>query len=131
MYEIILAGGCLTSLSCLYQAHERVELEALRSVVFIVLNVVLPYVGVLMQQDIDTYVNICRTLIFLLAEPEQALAWLAIYFLSIGYQLRGVKHQRPVVEVVVEEEVVKSSDESVLLREALAFRKGFGGPASV
>ena len=140
-HEIVLAGGCLTILSCLYQAQERVELVALRAAVFVVLNVTLPYLGVLLQQpDIDTYVNLCRTLVLLLGEPSQALAWLAIYFLCIGYQLRGIG--RPAVvqpeddaTLVRELRGVKrpepSQEDEAVLREALSLRKGFASSAAV
>ena len=141
-HEIVLAAGCLTVLSCLYQEQERVELEALRVAVF---NVALPYVGVMMQQpDIDTCVNICRTLVLLLGEPEQALAWLAIYFLCIGYQLRGVRRPKDPITVIVQEEddavllrelrgvrrpAEPLPEDEAVLREALSLRKGFPSAA--
>jgi hypothetical protein len=89
-YEVLYAAFAVSALSCLYQAQERTELLALRSFVFVVANVTLPYLGVLLQhQEIDTYVNACRTLLVLLGEPEIASACAVVYILCIGYQLRG------------------------------------------
>ena len=88
-YEVIFAAFAVSTLSCMYQAQERTELLALRSFVFVVANVTLPYLGVMLQHsDIDTYVNACRTLIVLLGEPEVASAWVVVYVLCMGYQLR-------------------------------------------
>ncbi len=44
----------------------------------------------LQQPDIDTYVNVCRTLLILLGKPEVAGAWVATYILCIGYQVRRI-----------------------------------------
>ena len=147
-YEVILGGCCVTVLSCLYQAKERAEILALRSFVFMVANVTLPYLGVMMQQhEIDTYVNACRTMLVLLGTPEVACAWVVIYFLCIGYQIRGApkkqvapaQPQEDPTSVVVHSSSSKPSpplppmngapavvpDEAALLREALANRRGF------
>jgi len=147
-YEVILGGCCVTILSCMYQAQERTEMLAFRAFVFVVANVTLPYLGVMMQQhEIDTYVNACRTMLILLGEPEVACAWLVIYILCIGYQIRGYP-KKQVQQTIQQEEptsvVVHSSklapplpsvnassssatgqDEATLLREALASRRGF------
>ena len=90
-YEVLYAAFAVSALSCLFQTQERTELLALRSFVFVVANVTLPYLGVMLQQhEIDTYVNACRTLLILLGEPEIASAWTVVYILCIGYQIRGV-----------------------------------------
>jgi len=89
-YEVLFAAFAITVLSCLYQAQERTELLALRSFVFVVANSTLPYLGVMLQHpDIDTYVNACRTLLILLGEPEIASAWVVVYIICIGYQVRN------------------------------------------
>ena len=89
-YEVLYAAAAVSVLSCLYQAQERTELLALRSFVFVVANVTLPYLGVMLQhQEIDTYVNACRTLLILLGEPEFSSAWSVVYILCIGYQIRN------------------------------------------
>lgn len=93
-YEVLFAAFSVSVLSCLYQAQERTELLALRSFVFVVANSTLPYMGVmLLHPDIDTYVNICRTLLVLLGEPEIASAWAVGYILCIGYQVRSTVPQ--------------------------------------
>lgn len=121
-WEVLVAAGCVTLLSCLHQSPERVELSALRAFVFVVLNVVLPYLGVMMQHaDIDTYVNACRTAPILLAEPEQAAAWLAIYVLCIGYQVRSIRPPEP--QVIVHVQRPPPDDEVALLKEALKSRQ--------
>ena len=89
-YEVLFAAFAVSALSCLYQAQERTELLALRSFVFVVANVTLPYLGVMLQhQDIDTYINVCRTLLILLGEPEIASAWTVVYILCMGYQVKS------------------------------------------
>lgn len=89
-YEVLYAAAAVSALSCLYQMPERTELLALRSFIFVVANVTLPYLGVMLQhQDIDTYVNACRTLLILLGEPEIASAWSVVYVLCIGYQIKN------------------------------------------
>ena len=89
-YEVLYAAAAVSALSCLHQAQERTELLALRSFVFVVANVTLPYLGVMLQhQDIDTYINACRTLLILLGEPEIASAWSVVYVLCIGYQIQN------------------------------------------
>jgi hypothetical protein len=123
-------------LSCFYQAQDRIELLALRSFVFVIGNITLPYVEVLMQRfDVDSYVNVCRTGLILLGEPELAALWVVIYILSVGYQVRGVKKPKPLhynetsaddeCHVVNKQQPVVStcSDEAALLREALANKK--------
>jgi hypothetical protein len=88
-YEVLFAAFAVSLLSCMHQAPERTELLALRSFVFVVANVTLPYLGVMLQHsEIDTYVNACRTLLILLGEPEIASAWTVLYVLCMGYQLR-------------------------------------------
>ena len=89
-YEVLYAAFAVSVLSCLFQTQERTELLALRSFMFVVANVTLPYLGVMLQHaDIDTYVNVCRTLLILLGEPELASAWIAVYILCIGYQVHN------------------------------------------
>jgi hypothetical protein len=150
-YEVILGGCCVTVLSCLYQAKERAEILALRSFVFMVANVTLPYLGVMMQQhEIDTYVNACRTMLVLLGTPEMACAWVVVYFLCIGYQVRGAPRkqeessqpQEDPTSVVVHPSKPSPPlpqtngtpsvvpDEAALLREALANRRGFNRDSS-
>jgi hypothetical protein len=131
-YEIVLGACCVTLLSCLHQAPERPELTALRACTFVLSNIILPYLGVVLQHsDIDTYVNACRTMLFLLGEPEEASAWFAIYLLCVGYQFRSVVPKRtyntpdPVVVVVNKTPALPEADEQSLLREALATRRGF------
>lgn len=148
-YEVLLGGCCVTILSSLHQAQERTEMLALRAFVFVVANVTLPYLGVMMQQhEIDTYVNACRTMLVLLGEPEVACAWVAVYILCIGYQIRGYpkkqqgqqsqpQQQEPTSVVIHSSKpspptpsntTAQSSavqDEAALLREALASRRGF------
>jgi hypothetical protein len=132
-YEIILGACSVTLLACLYQEQERTELLALRSLVFVLSNVMLPYLSVMLQQnnDIDTYANACRTMLFLLGEPEAAAAWLGIYLLCVGYQFKSVAPKRvytftePVVVVTKQPPALPDPDEQALLREALASRRGF------
>ena len=141
-YEVLLGACSVTVLSCLYQAPERTEFLALRAFVFAVANTTLPYIGVMMQQyhDIDTYVNVCRTLLVILGELEIACGWVAVYILCIGYQIRSggsavTKRQRSSYEtptaVVVQTQQASQQpacesppDEAALLREALASRRG-------
>jgi hypothetical protein len=90
-YEVLLAGACVSVLSCMHQAQERTELLALRVFVFVVFNTALPYVDTLMQRHLEpdgTYVNVCRTLLILLGEPGAAGLWVVAYLLCLGYQLR-------------------------------------------
>jgi hypothetical protein len=90
-YEVLFGAFAVSVLSCLHQAQERTELLALRSFAFVVANTALPYLGVMLQQpDIDTYVNVCRTLLILLGKPEVAGAWVVVYILCIGYQVRRI-----------------------------------------
>lgn len=141
-HEVLLGACSVTVLSCLYQAQERTEFLALRAFVFVVANTTLPYIGVMMQQyhDIDTYVNVCRTLLVVLGELEVACAWVVLYILSIGYQIRSggaatTKRQRsyetPIAVVVQTPQQASQQpqsetppDEAALLREALASRRG-------
>jgi len=138
-HEVLLGACSVTVLSCLYQAPERTEFLALRAFVFVVANTTLPYIGVMMQQyhDIDTYVNVCRTMLVILGELEIACGWVVVYILSIGYQIRSggstMKRQRtyeaPTTVVVQASQPPPSCeapppDEAALLREALASRRG-------
>ena len=88
--EVLLAACCVSVLSCLFQAREIGEVMALRSFVFVMANVVLPYLGVLLQNvEVNTpYIIVCRTLPILLGGPELACAWVAVYVLCMGYQVR-------------------------------------------
>jgi hypothetical protein len=143
-YEVVLGGCCVAVLSCLYQVQERTEMLALRAFVFVVANITLPYLGVMMQHcEIDTYVNACRTMIILLGEPEVACAWVVVYILCIGYQIRGFPKKQSSLSmeptsVVIHQQPKQApalpstpstptviQDEAVLLREALASRRGF------
>lgn len=134
--EVLLAASCVSVLSCLFQAREIGEIMALRSFVFVMANVVLPYLGVLLQNsEVNTYVIVCRTLPILLGGPEIASAWVACYVLCMGYQVRnnrGKQQSRysPEPQIVVQQQSVctstaachsgNSSEEASLLREALA-----------
>ena len=92
-YEVLLAGACVAVLSCMFQAQDRPEILALRVFVFVLFNTGLPYIGILMQQQLDTdstYVNVCRTLLILLGEPEIACLWVVVYIICLGYNLRAV-----------------------------------------
>lgn len=140
-YEVVLGGCCVTLLSCLYQARERTEMLALRAFVYVVANVTLPYLGVMMQQnEIDTYVNASRTMLILLGEPEVACAWVVVYILCIGYQIRGKRAPAPsqeAISITVTKQApalpqatsAAGPDEAALLREALASRRGFNREA--
>jgi hypothetical protein len=136
-YEVVLGACCVTVLSCLHQQQERTEMLALRVFVYVVANITLPYLSVMMQQyDIDTYVNVCRTMLILLGEPEIASVWVITYVLCIGYQMRGVPAARK-QQCDCDDDgetgppssssgsVVVIQDEAALLREALASRRGF------
>jgi len=91
-HEILLGACAVTVLSCLFEAQERAEFLALRAFAFTVANTALPYFAVVMQQmDIDTYVNVCRTLLILLTDLQVACSWVVIYILCLGYQLHAVK----------------------------------------
>ena len=95
-YEVLFAACSVSVMSCLYQAQERTELLALRSFIFVVANATLPYMGVMLQySEIDTYINACRTLLILLGEPEIASAWIVVYILCIGYQIRNTSSPTP------------------------------------
>ena len=131
-YEVVVGACSVTLLSCLYQAPERTEFLALRAFVFVISNCVLPYLGIVLQQsDADTYVNICRTMLFLLGEPEAAAAWFVIYFLCIGYQFRSIVPKRtyttmePSAVVIAKQPALPEADDQALLREAIANRRGF------
>ena len=88
-YEILLGACSVTILSCLFEAQERPEFLALRAFAFVVTNIALPYLAVLMQQnDIDTYVNVSRTLLILLCDLEVAFGWVTVFILCLGHQLR-------------------------------------------
>jgi hypothetical protein len=90
--EVITAACCVSVLSCLFQPREFSEIMALRSVVFVGANVVLPYLGVMLQNsEVNTYVIVCRTMPILLGCPEIAGSWVAVYMLCMGYQVRNSK----------------------------------------
>ena len=138
--EVVMAACCVSVLSCLFQAKEIGELMALRSFVFVMANIVLPYLGVLLQNpEVNTYIVVCRTLPILLGRPEIACAWVAVYVLCMGYQVRnnsrGKQQQlprySPEPQMQPQQSVCTSStachsagssnsEEASLLREALA-----------
>ena len=140
--EVIAAACCVSILSCLFQARVISEIMALRSFVFVMANVVLPYLGLLLQNsEVNSYVIVCRTLPILLGGPEVACAWVVVYVLCMGYQVnisRGKQQQRyahgsPEPQIVPLQSTCTSSaachsgtvsEEASLLREALA-RKQF------
>ena len=144
-YEVILAACCVAMLSCTFQAQERTEMLALRAFVFVVINIALPYIGILVQQyETDTYVNVCRTLLILLGEPEVACFWVVVYALCIGYHIRQTKKKDEYAPSSLEDQLSYSiqaaksapvlpsipgqtaEDPASLLREALASRRGGG-----
>ena len=136
--EVLTAASCVSVLSCLFQAREIGEVMALRSFVFVMANVVLPYLGVLLQNpELNTYVIVCRTLPILLGGPEIACAWVAVYVLCMGYQVRNSRSKQqqryspePQISVLTQQQSLctssaachsnSSSEEASLLREALA-----------
>jgi hypothetical protein len=140
--EVIAAACFVSTLSCLLQPREIGEVMALRAFVFVMANVTLPYMGILLQTtDVDTYIIICRTLPILLGGPEVACAWVTVYVLCMGYQVklsRGkpqqqqrYEHGSPEPKIVQQEESTcssstvfyssaVSSEEASQLREALA-----------
>ena len=118
---------------------------ALRAFVFVVINIALPYIGILVQQyETDTYVNVCRTLLILLGEPEVACFWVVVYALCIGYHIRQTKKKDEYAPSSLEDQLSYSiqaaksapvlpsipgqtaEDPASLLREALASRRGGG-----
>jgi len=143
-YEVILAACCVAMLSCMFQAQERTEMLAFRAFVFVVINIALPYIGILVQQyETDTYVNVCRTLMILLGEPEVACFWVVVYALCIGYHIRLTKRKDDFTNPSSLEDQLSYSiqsaksapilpsmpsqtaeDPASLLREALASRRG-------
>ena len=130
--EVVAAACCVSILSCLFQAREIGEFMALRSFVFVMANVVLPYLGVLLQNaEVNTYVIVCRTLPILLGGPEVACAWVVVYVLCMGYQVRNsrTKQQRyspeptliaPQPSSCTSSSTACHTEEASLLREALA-----------
>ena len=135
--EVIAAACCVSVLSCTFQATEIGEILALRSFVFVMANVILPYMGVLLQNpDASTYIAVCRTLPILLGAPEIACAWVTIYILCMGYQVRNSRGKQlpryspePQVCAIGQQQSCTSSaachsnsasEETGLLREALA-----------
>jgi hypothetical protein len=134
--EVITAACCVSILSCLFQAREIGEVMALRSFVFVMANVILPYLGILLQNtEVNTYIIVCRTLPILLGGPEVACAWVSVYVLCMGYQVkisRGKmqRHGSPEPQITTQQSTCSSSssgtvsEEASLLREALA-RKQF------
>ena len=151
-YEVVLAAGAVSALSCVYQGADVPEIMALRAFMFVVSNVTLSYLGILFMDDFsDTYIHICRTLVFILGDLRLAGVWISVYMLCIGHQARStvgfVPAHVPLQQCSVtstsyapsccppEEEdtmLLKSGnsassmvmDDAGLLREALA-RKGF------
>ena len=134
--EVIAAACCVSILSCLFQAREIGEVMALRSFVFVMANVILPYLGILLQNtEVNTYIIVCRTLPILLGGPEVACAWVSVYVLCMGYQVkinRNKRHGSPEPQIIQQSACSSSScnssgtvsEEASLLREALA-RKQF------
>jgi hypothetical protein len=128
-YEVIFAACAVSVLSCFFQFQDRIELLALRAFVFVTGNITLPYFDVMMQRyDTDTYINVCRTGLILMGEPELAAAWVVVYMMCVGYQIKGVKKPRPVysdddVECKQQQPQQVAADEATLLREALASKK--------
>jgi hypothetical protein len=135
--EVIMAACCVSLLSCMYQAKEIGEIMALRTFVFVMANVDLPYLGVLLQNsEVNTYVIVCRTLPILLGGAEIACAWVAVYVLCMGYQVRNSRGKQqmrhsPEPQMQPQQSVCNSSaschssnssnaEEASLLREALA-----------
>jgi hypothetical protein len=142
-YEVILAACCVAMLSCMFQVQERTEMLAFRAFVFVVINIALPYIGILVQQyEADTYVNVCRTLLILMGEPEVACFWVVVYALCIGYHVRMTKKKDESSPLSLEDQLSYSiqsakaapilpslpsqaaEDPASLLREALASRRG-------
>lgn len=151
-YEVILAATVVSVLSCVYQTVDAPEIMALRAFMFVVGNVTLSYLGILLMDDFsDTYIHICRTLIFILGDLRLAGVWMSVYMLCVGHQARSNSafaspNHVPLQQCVMtsapaaapyspEEEdttLLKSGssassmvmDDAGLLREALA-RKGF------
>ena len=132
--EVIAAACCVSILSCLFQAKEIGEVMALRSAAFVMANVVLPYLGVLLQNtDVNPHLIVCRTLPILLGRPEVACVWVTTYVFCMGYQVRLSRgkqlqrHDSPEPHINPHPTVCHSgivSEEASLLREALA-RKQF------
>jgi len=138
--EVITAACCVSVLSCLFQAREISEIMALRSFAFVMANVVLPYLGVLLQNtEVNTYVIVCRTLPILLGGPEVACAWVVVYVLCMGYQVKNSRSNKQLQQryspepqignVITQQSSCTSSvtchsnsasEEASLLREALA-----------
>lgn len=135
--EVIAAACSVSILSCMFQAREIGEIMALRSFVFVMANVVLPYLGVLLQNnEVNTYVIVCRTMPILLGGPEIACAWVAVYVLCMGYQVRVSRSNKRSSHGSPEPQTISPqlsscsstaashsttlSEESSLLREALA-----------
>jgi hypothetical protein len=148
-YEVLLAAAAVSMLSCIQQGADVPEIMALRAFMFVVSNVSLSYLGILFMDDCsDTYIHICRTIIFLLADLRIAGVWMSVYMICVGHQARSSSvfvHHAPLQQCVTvsatpaaccpaEEEpmLLKSGssvssmivDDAGLLREALA-RKGF------
>ncbi len=130
--EVIAAACFVSILSCVVQAREINEAVALRSFVFVMANIILPYLGILLQNtEVNPYVIICRTLPILLGGPEVACAWVAVYVLCMGYQVKASRGKQlrytgsPEPQIVVMQQPICSnssslSEEAGLLREALA-----------
>jgi hypothetical protein len=143
-YEVILAAGAVSALSCIQQGLDAPELMALRAFMFVVSNVSLSYLGILFMDDYsNTYIHICRTLILLLGDLRVAGVWLSVYMVCVGHQARSTcvfvgqpaspLHQCVTTGPAPEEDTTLLKpgsstslvmDDAGLLREALA-RKGF------
>lgn len=125
-YEIIYAACAMSLMSCVFQRQDENEVLALRSLVFVLANVGLSYMGILLMTEdvLDTYVYISRTFLILLGDWRVATCWVAVYTMCLGFQFRSRRTAKQMDENVRPEEGKRCSEEAGLLREALA-RKGF------
>jgi len=138
-YEIVVAACAVSVLSCTYQRSDENEVTALRAFVFVFANILMSYVGVMVDDSGDassSYVSVSRTLLILLGERHVAVGWAVVYLVCLSYQLRGGRRGAAkaspedvceVAQVVPSSSVANKggcSEEAGLLREALA-RKGF------
>ena len=136
-YEIVVAACAVSVLSCTHQRPDENEVTALRAFAFVFANILMSYVGVVVDDyDATSYVSVSRTLPILLGEWHVAVAWAVVYLMCLGHQLRGGRRGAAkaspedaceVAQVVPSSAVANKggcSEEAGLLREALA-RKGF------
>jgi hypothetical protein len=126
-YEIVYAACALSLLSCTHQPRDENEVVALRSLVFVLANIALSYVGIMLgvEDGVDTYVYVSRTFLILLGDWRVATAWVALYMVCVGYHFRKRRSptkQQP--EPCQDDTVRSTAEEAGLLREALA-RKGY------